>query len=221
MPTKFVTGTFALALTGAFVLVGAARADQATAPNPRADMCLAVAQAKFQQWTQPRLMIEQTNTYADGSQRGRELIVTPNTAYARYGDHWKTANVTRPERGAGSPEMLAKHMGLATCAKGEHVQEAGIPATVYTFSYKPDDNGSVSKGSISIADASGLPLRQEFDQNGPLANSRVAKTIETTYSYNDDVTIPGSAELAENERLFGNPAPFAAEQFNYGAGSTH
>jgi hypothetical protein len=174
MLTRFVFGALLPAFGGAIALGTSARAGQETASTPSTDICSVVAEAKFQQWTQPRLMIEQTNALADGSQRGRQLIVTPNTAYARHGDHWKTANVTRPERGAGSPELLARHMGLATCAKGDHVQEAGVAAT-----------------------------------------------IETTYSYNDDVTLPEGAELAENERLFGNPTPSSSGEFDYGAGGAH
>jgi hypothetical protein len=211
------------AVAAAFLFGGAARADQGSVPaetsQPSVDSCAVVALAKFKQWTQPRIMIDQTNIFADGSKRGMELIVTENTAYAQFGHFWKTAQVTRPERGVGSPKMLAKHMGLATCAKGDEVQEAGGPATVYTYSYTPDDNGTVSKGTLWISDATGLPVRQQFDQNGPPANSHVATTIESTYSYNTDVTLPRGAELADDTRLFRNRLPFSYDQAAFADGA--
>jgi hypothetical protein len=211
------------AVAAAFFFGGVARADQGSVPaeasQPSVDSCAVVALAKFKQWTQPRILIDQTNIFADGSKRGMELIVTENTAYAQFGHFWKTAQVTRPERGVGSPKMLAKHMGLATCAKGDEVQEAGGPATVYTYSYTPDDNGTVSKGTLWISDATGLPVRQQFDQNGPPANSHVATTIESTYSYNTDVTLPRGAELADDTRLFRNRLPFSYDQAAFADGA--
>ena len=211
------------AVAAAFFFGGVARADQgsvaAETSQPSVDSCAVVALAKFKQWTQPRIMIDQTNIFADGSKRGMELIVTENTAYAQLGHLWKTAQVTRPERGVGSPKMLAKHMGLANCAKGDAVQEAGGPATVYTYSYTPDDNGTVSKGTLWISDATGLPVRQQFDQNGPPANSHVATTIESTYSYNTDVTLPRGAELADDTRLFRNRLPFSYDQAAFADGA--
>ena len=214
-----VTGLLSLAATGAILFAGSVCADQAPAGASLPSACGTVALAKFQQWTQPKLMVEQTNTFADGSKRAMELIVTENTAYARFGHFWKTAMVTRPERGVGSPQLLARKMGLATCVKSDHVQEAGGPATVYTYSYTPDDNGTVSKGTLWVSDATGLPIRQEFDQVGPLANSRVATTIEATYAYNDDVTVPRGAELAEQTRLFRNRMPFSYGQFAFADGA--
>jgi hypothetical protein len=203
----------AAATLGVFFFGGVACADQgsvsANTAQPSADACAVVALAKFKQWIQPRIMIDQTNTFADGSKRGMELIVTENTAYAQLGHLWKSAQVTRPQRGVGSPQMLAKHMGLAACAKGGEAQDAGGQATAYTYSYAPDDNGTVSKGTLWISDTTGLPVRQQFDQNGPLANNHVATTIETTYSYNDDVTVPRGAELADDTRLFRNRLPFS------------
>jgi hypothetical protein len=218
MPSRIAMSISSLAVAGGIVFCGAEQA-KADAPDVSADMCGAVALAKFLQWTQAKLMVEQTNTFADGSKRGMELIVTENTAYARFGHFWKTANVTRPERGVANPQLLAKKMGLAICAKSDHVQAAAGPATVYTYSYKPDDDGTVSKGTLWVSDATGLPARQEFDQNGPLATSHMATTIETTYAYNDDVTVPRGAELAENTRLFRNRMPFSFGQFAFADGA--
>jgi hypothetical protein len=115
--------------------------------------------------------------------------------------------------------MLAKNMGLATCAKGDHVREAGEQATVYTFTFEPDSYGVASKGTLWISDVTGLPLREEFEQNGPLPNSRVAKSIETTYNYNSDVAIPGAAELAESTRLSRNQRELTSQQTGGGSGS--
>jgi hypothetical protein len=217
MQKQFVSGM--LAAAGIILFGSGASADPAPADASLPSACEAVALAKFQQWTQSRLMVEQTNTFADGSKRGLELIVTEDTAYARLGRRWITANVTRPERGVATPQLLAKRMGLATCTKGDHVQEGGVAATVYTYTYTPDNDGTVSKGTLWVSDATGLPLRQEFDQNGPLANSRVATTIETSYVYNDDVTVPRGAELAENTRLFRNHLPFSFGQFAFADGA--
>jgi hypothetical protein len=219
----FAIGGPIFAVAVAFFFGGTAGADQGSVPaetsQPSVDSCAIVALAKFKQWIQPMIMIDQTNTFADGSKRGMQLIVTENTAYARFNHLWKTAQVTRPQRGVGSPQMLAKHMGLATCAKGDAVQEPGGQVTAYTYSYTPDDNGTVSKGTLWISDATGLPVRQQFDQNGPLANSHVATTIESTYSYNTDVTVPRGAELAEDTRLFHNRLPFFYGQSAFADGA--
>jgi hypothetical protein len=208
MQSKIAFGILSLATAGGLFLGSPANADQAMVSGQHPSACAVVAMAKYQQWVQPKLMIVQTNTFGDGSRKGMQLIVTQDSAYARFGSLWHSANVTRGERGVANPALLATKMGLASCEKGGGVQEAGAPATVYTYSYAPDSNGTVSKGTIWLSDATGLPLRQEFEQAGPLANSRVAATIETTYAYNDDVTVPHGAELAENTRLFRNRQPF-------------
>jgi hypothetical protein len=195
----------AMACAATSLFCSPARADNdgttAAAP-PSADACADVALAKFKQWTQPRVQADQTNTYGDGSKKSRELIVTENAAYVQSGSIWVTGNITRAERGVASPEMLEKNMGLASCAKGDRVQQGGQSVTVYILHYQPDRDGISSLGTLWVSDATGLPLRQEFQLNGPVNHPRIATTMESSYIYNDDVTVPTSAKLADTVRRF-------------------
>jgi hypothetical protein len=47
----------------------------------------------------------------------------------------------------------------------------------------------------------------------------VATTIESTYSYNTDVTLPRGAELADDTRLFRNRLPFSYDQAAFADGA--
>jgi hypothetical protein len=188
-----------IAVLGGLLVVGPALAD------PSGD-CAAIARAKFEQWRQPRLVIDRSKTYEDGHTVTDAMIVTENTAYYREATRpWTSAGMTVRERAVGSPGKILHDMKLAECTKGAAVTEDGQPATTYTFSYLPGDDGTIASGTLWISNQTGLPLREEFSQSAPPpANQQVAKTISATYRYNDDVKVPRGAELADQQRLNNN-----------------
>ena len=165
------------------------------------DPCVAVAAAKYAQWGQERMMIDETRTFADGTKRNDKVIYTANAAYGQHdGRPWNTVQLTRPQRTAYSPETVEKSMSLGTCEfVGTEDEDGGRSASLYAITYLPDKDGSRSSGKIWIIDATGLPLRQEM-QNPTQPNARVAVEISAHYSYGDDVKVPRSAEVAEFER---------------------
>ena len=166
-----------------------------------ADPCLAVAAAKYAQWGQERIMVDETRTFADGTKQDDKVIYTPNAAYGqRGGGPWNNVQVTRLQRTAYSPETVEKSMSLGTCEfVGTEEEDGGQSASLYAITYLPDEDGSRSSGKIWITDATGLPLRQEM-RNPTQANARVAVEILARYSYGDGVKVPRSAEVAEFER---------------------
>ena len=165
-------------------------------------VCAQIANAKYQQWRQPKLFIDRSKTFENGSTASDKMIVTENTAYYKDDSRsWTSAGITLRERAVGSPEKILRDMRLAECTKGASADNA----TVYTFDYLPGDDGTVASGKIWISDATGLPLREEFSQSSPPpANRKVAKTISATYHYNGDVIVPRGAELADAQRLNNN-----------------
>jgi hypothetical protein len=203
-PHRARIATLIVSSAVAVLLCGVARAATEDT-TPSNDACAAVATAKFKEWAQPRVMENETRVYGDGKTRTGALIVTANTAYetgdaTMPGGIWITAQVTIPQRRVPSPEVIAKNMGLASCTLAGHVQEAGVAATMYTFTYLPENDGSVPEGAIWVSDATGLPLRQHFKENGELANRRVARTIDGTIVY--DFVVPRAAERAQSSRLW-------------------
>jgi hypothetical protein len=190
-----------LFLTAACLLAFVALAGATQAAQAVTDTCLKVAAAKYAQWDQKRVMIMETRTFADGSMRNNELIFTHNTVYGQLDNRsWNSLPILRRQRGAGSPEMAAKTMGLAECHAGEAVAEAGRQATIYTYTYVPDAQGNQASGKIWIADATGLPLRQDLQERSKPENQQVAMQISTHYSYDGDVKLPSAAERADMER---------------------
>ncbi|HLY04732.1 MAG TPA: hypothetical protein VKR31_03195 [Rhizomicrobium sp.] len=89
-------------------------------------------------------------------------------------------------------------MGLSDCAKGDSVQEAGQAATVYTYDVGTDDN--TGSATVWIADSTGLPLREEMQDDKPKPSQPVK--ISAVYAYGSAVQIPKAAELAEQVRLW-------------------
>ena len=201
-----MSGGFAVLASGVFLAIGAAQAvPQSPSPaDASTDQCVAVATAKYQQWHQPRVLLQRTKTFAKGSVATDEIIVTPNTGYKLYEGSWSTANITIPERGAASPEVMLATMRLAECSEDGTEEMSGQPVTHYVYSYKPDDNGFVSHGEMWISNATGLPLKQNLRESEPPANRLVATSISTTYAYNDAVEVPKGAVNAEATRLFTN-----------------
>jgi hypothetical protein len=130
------------------------------AAAPADNACMAIADAKFQQWRQERLLIQEAKTFADNSTKNDEMILTSNTAYWNRLGVWETGNITRGERAARSPDRILRIMGLIDCAKGGSDQTMGQPATLYTYHYVPDRNGFSAEGRIWISDATGLPRRR-------------------------------------------------------------
>jgi hypothetical protein len=196
------TLTFALAL--AMSLKAAAAAETVVVPGERSqDACARIADAKLQQWDQPRIAIQEVKKLTDGHESNIDVILTSNTLYFSEGSLWRTANITIPKRAARSPEQVEASMGLTDCVRGVHVTEAGKAATAYTYSQTAVSGDSVAQGAIWIEDDNGLPVRQEMTENGPPANRRVAVSMEATYAYNDAVQVPTAAQHAEMRRLWG------------------
>ncbi|GEM_PF-5859204 len=194
-------------LAGTLLLIGSVDGTETvvvTGNRGSADLCIKIAEAKFNQWLQDRVHTQQTMTYDDGSTKSIEIIATPNIVYARHGSVWGSSNVTLHQRVASSPEKVAKDMNLDKCAIADHLQEQGQAATVYTYNYAPDTFGDFADGTLWVSDSNGLPLRQEIRESGTLPNRRVARSISVTYSYNADVVAPSAAVHAENTRLFIN-----------------
>jgi hypothetical protein len=182
-------------------LLSATQADT-SAEKPSFDTCRAVAAAKFEQWQQSRILIDMTKTFSDGSTKKEVIVVTENTAYGLRRGVWNSANATKRGRLTPSVSQILLNMQLAECASGGPAQESGLAATLYNFTYLPDDDGYVAHGTIWIADDSGLPLREEMRESAPPANQLVATDISATYKYNSDFVIPPGAENAESTRLF-------------------
>ena len=197
MTKRCVLGS--IAVLGGILVVGPALA------APSGD-CAAVAQAKFEQWRQPKLFIDRSKTFEDGRTVTDAMIVTENTAYYRESTRaWTSAGMTVRERAVGSPEKILRDMRLADCTKGATATQDGQPATVYTFNYLPGDDGTIASGTLWISNQTGLPVHEEFSQSAPPpANPKVAKSISATYRYNADVIVPRGAELADQQRLNNN-----------------
>src|SRR5271155_2350654 len=124
MTKRCVLGS--IAVLGSLLVVGPALAD------PSGD-CAAIAQAKFEQWRQPRLFVDRSKTFDDGHIVTDAMIVTENTAYYRESTRsWTSAGITVRERAVGSPEKILHDMGLAQCAKGASMTKDGQPVTAYT-----------------------------------------------------------------------------------------
>jgi len=197
MTKRCVLGS--IAVLGSILVVGPALAD------PSGD-CAAIAQAKFEQWRQPKLWIERSKTFEDGHTVNDSMIVTENTAYYREEPKsWTSAGITIRERAVGSPEKILRDMRLADCSKGASMTKDGQPVTAYQFSYLPGDDGTIANGTLWISNQTGLPVHEDFSQSAPPpANQKVAKTITASYRYNADVTVPRGAELADQTRLNNN-----------------
>jgi hypothetical protein len=191
-----------LALGGIPFAAHAAFASSDPAAVTASATCMAVAEAKFDQWQQPRLLIRKTKSFAKGNQLEDEMIVSANTAYGLHLGHWSSGNITRPQRGAHSADRVLAHMGLAECDDGGTTHMSGQPVKVYNFTYVPDRDGFAAHGTIWISQSTGLPLREDLHEAGPPANRMVATDISATYAYNADVEIPAEAEGAEQTRLF-------------------
>jgi len=193
------------ALAGAFLLFtsfAGSLAQAADVAPPEEDLCLVLAKAKYDQWTQKRVLINQTKTFDDGSTKTVVLLVTENTAYLQSRAQWRSRSVAIRDRAVPPPEKIAQAMGLGTCTKTGDVKEADQAATLYSYDYVPDKDGYVAHGKMWISNASALPLREEMQDPAPPANAMVAKAITATYKYNNDFEIPPGAERAEANRLF-------------------
>ena len=161
-----------------------------------------LAQAKSKQWTQRRILIEQTRTFADASTETASILVTGDTAYLQRRGVWRSRAVPYRERPIRLPEATLKGMGLGTCITVGGVREAKQAATIYSYDYLPDDQGYIAHVRLWVSDSTGLPLREEMLDPAPPANAMVATSISATYQYNDEFDIPAGAEKTESTRLF-------------------
>lgn len=185
---------------GTVLMTAPAYTMDTAAPTQPDDGCMVLAQAKHDQWMQHKVLIQQTKTFADGSTKDVTIVVTENTAYMKRWNSWRSARASMPDRQVPPAEKILAAMGLGECSKGEPVQQEN--ATVYSYSYVPDDHGYVAHGKMWISNASGLPLREEMQDPAPPANAMVATAITASYQYNDDFVVPPGAEKAEATRLF-------------------
>jgi hypothetical protein len=182
---------------------GPAETKAATAADPQQpeDPCVSVAGAKFAQWGQKRLMIQQTKTFADGTKKDIEIIFTENAVYGHdVGKPWLTMNTPRAQRAAPPPDRLVKQMGLAECQRVGPAKDFAEPASFYTYTYVPDSNASHVSGQIWIADLSGLPVQQTLRQEEETSHSHVPVEISARYTYGDDVKVPNDAQSADDFR---------------------
>jgi hypothetical protein len=168
--------------------------------------CSVIAQAKYQQWKQPRLLVDRSKTFEDGTTLQDMLIVTERTAYKEDRGSWTSAAISLGQRAVNSPDEITKAMKIGECTKGGSVQVNGQSASVYNYTYATDEHGFTAHGTMWISDATGLPVREDFTEPAPPAHPKIAKAITATYLYNADVVIPARAEVAESRRLVNNAA---------------
>jgi hypothetical protein len=173
---------------------GAPDQEMVESQNP----CLAVAGAKLAQWGQERMMIDETDSFPDGTSKNIEAIFTADQAYARRtGSPWIAMDTSRRQRAALPAPLLAKRMGLTGCQLVGSEGEGNDRASHYTFEYLPDMNAAHATGEIWISDSSRLPLRQELHQDEPVPNARVPLTISARFSYGEGVLVPKAATREE------------------------
>ncbi|HLY06948.1 MAG TPA: hypothetical protein VKR31_14480 [Rhizomicrobium sp.] len=216
MHVKLVAGvSYAAMLLGAIcasALVGtSAMADNAgAAPNPgamsgdqgqsSASACVTVAGAKSAQWDQKRLMIRETETFADGRKRVVEAIFTPDVDYARVdGGPWTSMNLVKRQRGVPPAGDLVKRMGLEDCGLSGSDGSGNTKESVYSYGYLPDARAGQVTGKMWVDDSSQLPVRQELAQT-EAAQRNVPISIEASYTYGDAVTVPSDAVRSDERR---------------------
>src|SRR5271163_1754863 len=119
--TKF--GIFgSVAIVGS-VFIGTSAFAQSMGSSP---VCAQIATAKYQEWRQPKLFIDRSKTYENGSTMTDKMIVTENTAYYKDDNRaWTSAGITLRERAVGTPEKILRDMRLAECSKGASANIAG------------------------------------------------------------------------------------------------
>lgn len=147
------------------------------------------------------MMIEETQTFADGTNRKIEAIFTPDVAYAHIvGQPWMTKNLTRGERHLVAPEKLVRSMGLTDCELVRAGADDRERVSLYTFDYAPDRNASHVTGKIWISDLTSLPVRQELDQEQEPAHEHIPVAISARFFYGNEVLIPAAAIRADETR---------------------
>lgn len=191
----------------------ASEADIAAGAGQSSDPCLSVAEAKFSQWTAPRMMIQETQTFADGTNQKIEAIFTEDSAYAHVvGRPWMTVNHSRGQRHPMSPEKLVRNMGLIDCTREGSAKDEGQATSLYTYDYRPDENANHVSGKIWISDSTALPMRQELSQELETAHHHVPVAISARFFYGDAVQVPKDARRADELRRF-----WTQEHFSLGA----
>lgn len=206
-----------LAVTFAPVAAGASELDGAAAQPENS--CLSVAAAKTSQWAAKRMMIRETQTFADGTSRQIEAIFTDNGAYAHIvGQPWKTSNLLRGQRHAAPPDRLVKSMGLTNCTLVGPAMVGKQHVLEYSYDYSPDANADHVTGEIWISDSTSRPVRQELKQDAEAAHGNVPVSISARFLYGDDVSIPDDATRADETRRFLNEEPLLLQKAVGGIG---
>lgn len=187
--------------------------ETALAAGQPADPCLSVAAAKSSQWAAKRMMVRETQTFADGTSRRVEAIFTDNGAYAHIvGQPWKTSNLLRGQRGVTSAEKLVKSMDLTNCELVGPAMDEKQHVLVYTYDYAPDANASQVTGRIWISDSTSRPVRQELKQETEAAHGNVPVAISARFLYGDAVQVPSDATRADETRRFLNQEPLLLQR---------
>lgn len=192
------------ALAGLLVLSATAFAGTSYAADTEMgpDGCMAVAMAKHSQWTQDRVLIRETRTFADGSKKNYEAIFTESNSYGHeIGKPWLSMNIVRSTRNIQPVDMLERDMGLTGCEAAGRSPQVGGTASVIAFGYVPTPYFTNASGKIWISDATGLPVHQEYRQDGN-ADPKIAVAVTSDFFYGDDVKVPSDARRADEFRRF-------------------
>jgi hypothetical protein len=156
--------------------------------------------AKHAQWTQGRMMIRETRTFADGSKKEIEAIFTESNAYGHeVGKTWESMNIVPSTRAIQPVDLLEKDMGLTACQTEGKSSQAGGTATIVSFGYLPTSYFTNASGKIWVSDATGLPVHQEYQQSGN-TDPQIAVAVTLDYTYGSDVVVPTDAVAADEMR---------------------
>lgn len=183
---KYAISAFSAALA-AIALPGAVLAN---------DACGTIAQAKFQQWEQPRILRQSTYTMPDGRVNNTEEVFTQGVLYAFRNGVWRSGPLNMHQHQAPSADAIARNLDATDCERSGTDSIDGEPANVYTYSTNSDRVDA--KVTVWISARNGLPLRTDMTDETPQRNQ--AASVSARYVYNADVVVPARAELADTRR---------------------
>lgn len=160
------------------------------------DACETIAQAKFQQWQQPRIMRQAAYTMPDGKVKKTEEVYTEGMLYAFRNGMWRTGALNVHQHQAPSAQAIARNLTALDCERTGTDSIDGEPVDIYTYSTNSDRVDA--KVTVWISARSGLPLRTDIQDATPIRNQAAAVSVR--YVYNADVIVPARADLADIER---------------------
>jgi hypothetical protein len=175
------------AALAAVVLPSAALADNA---------CQTIAQAKFQQWEQPRILRQAVYTMPDGNVKKTEEVFTQGVLYAFRNGVWRSGPLDVHQHQAPSAEAIARNLDAVDCERAGTDTVDGEPVDIYT--YNTNSNHVDAKVTVWVSARSGLPLRTDMEDATPQRHQ--AASVSARYVYNADVVVPARAIMADTER---------------------